>query len=208
VTSVLCLAALLTYVFAVSWKHRGSRVTAAVNLRALVAIEGYPSRESLEVRGTHPPRWFIPAALAMTGLGAGTAVAGSLPWSDRPWTDVAGALFLFLLVPGIFYLTWHFQPSQTLKRRPRPGQLVLALRPDGLELVQLGRTVAWSNVAAVRPVATSLIRGHPLAISFVLREPTLTVFLPVHWLDEDPGVILATVHHLAAISTPHQTTAP
>jgi hypothetical protein len=198
VISVVCLAALLGCAIAVGSRHRGSRVTAAVNLRALVAAGHYHARESLDIRGTRPPRWLIPAGMTMVVLCVGALVAGSLPWSGRPWTEVIGTLFPGLLLPGLFALSWYYQPSQTLKRRPRAGERVLALGPDGLELAELGRTVAWSDVAAVRPVSASLVRGHPLAISLVLREPKLTVFLPVHWLDEDPGVLLATVRHLAA----------
>jgi hypothetical protein len=216
VVGLLSIVAMFAYVIVIMRRHHRAQETATVNLRGLLAIGAYAPREVLEVRAAPTPRWFIPGLLALIAFFVAADIFGAWLRSEDLGAVYAGPLCFPLVFGGGIYLIRTLRQSETTGRRPRGSTPMLTLRPDGLEVHRLGRTVAWSDVNTADVAPSSSTNALPLAIGFTLREPDQTstssvrlrekdrtVTFPVHWLDQDPGVILATArHHMPASTAP------
>jgi hypothetical protein len=210
----LSLVTMFAYVIVMGRRHQRAQETATVNLRGLLAIGAYTPRKVLEVRATRTPRWFIPGLLTLIVFFVAADIFGALLRSEDLGAGYAGTLCFPLVFGGAIYLIRRWRQSVTTGRRPRGGTRVLTLGPDGLEVPRLERTVAWSDVTTADVAPSNSTNALPLAIRFTLREPdqtstspvglrekVRTVVFPGHWLEQDPGVILATAHHHMAAST-------
>jgi hypothetical protein len=213
----LILVAMAGYGIVTMRRHHRAQQTATVNVQGLLAVGAYAPRETLKVRATRTPRWFIQGFVTLTLLYVAVGILSAWLWrrSEGAGNGFAGLLCLLLFM-GTLFVIRSWRQSETAGRRPRGGTRVLTLAPDGLEVHRLGRTVAWSDVTTADVAPSNTTNALPLAISFTLREPDQTftspvrlrekdptVIFPVHWLDQDPGVILATArHHMAASTAP------
>jgi hypothetical protein len=208
-TVVITVVAVGYFIGALS-RYRRARDTARVNLHGLLDLHGYAVQDAIDVRATRLPRWIVPGYSVLFVLFLGTYVGGSAHRFGDVGAAVASAVCPLVWV-GAFYLSWRQRQSELAGRRPRAGSPMLGIGPDGLAVAHLGRVVAWSEVTAADVAPARTGSAIPLAIRFTLRDqqpvrlgslalrdPDHTLIYPVHWLDQDPGVILATARFFMA----------
>jgi hypothetical protein len=186
----------LLALLAALWLYRGTTAAGAHNLRALVSWGGYPAQAPMQVRATRVSRWlvagWIALAVAFLSCVVGSVVAGASILRVAYDTAFVG---LFALVMPLSRRASIRNAGQPL--RPPGGSVVLELNSVGLTIVPLAVTVPWSDVESADVVAFASVT---LALWFRIRGRANAVALPAQWLDEDPGVILATAHHYLAQS--------
>jgi hypothetical protein len=196
-STLLGLAALIWQLWVLVFATRRARryddavLAATVNLRPLLVEGAYLPLELLEVRAIGRPRWLIAGYAANSALFLAYFI-----WvvSDPDsWTFMAWFTVIVAVVGGGYFLVRHRRRRRAnLRRRPRPGAPVVTLDRTGLQLHQLGQTVPWSRLVAAELIPVEDDSYPSLAVSFTASDPALTVAFETQWLDQHPGVILAT----------------
>ncbi len=172
-------------------RHRFASLTARVNLSSRVAADAYQPQATLEVRTRVRPWWFIPGLVLVAG--------GWIGWTIWAAPDRAfGSIIMAAIIGVPMFLFRRARRPAGMPRFPGGGQLLLSLGPEELRFPQLNRTVPWADVTVADVAPADPFDGPPFALEFRSADREQTVIVPTHWLDEDPGVILATARHFMA----------